>query len=98
MGRHKIPAGTFFTDSPEIRVRCVRDNDEFVRDTLKREEGETNKGSEKNPFSRPLNNEERDGHLARLRGVRRMYSFLYEMGDIAKVYYHGQVSIYEVVW
>lgn len=98
MGRHKIPAGTFFTDSPEIRIRCLKNNDEFVRNTLQSEERESNKGFERNCFSRPLSDEERDGHLARLRGVQRMYSFLYEMSDEARVYYHEQVSTCEAVW
>ena len=93
MGRHTIPAGTFFTDSPDIRIRCVKDNDEFVRDTLNREEGLTNKGLNKNCFSRPQSDRERDGHLARLQGVRRMHSFLHQMGDKATVLYHGKVSI-----
>ena len=92
MGRHTIPAGTFFTDSPEIRIRCPQNKDEMVRNTLQSEESENDKGLEKNCFSRPLSDEERDGHLARLRGVRRMYSFLEEMGDQAKVYYHERVS------
>lgn len=93
MGRHTILARTFFTDSPEIRIRCAKDNDEFVRDTLNREEGETDKGFERNCFLRPPSDGERDGHLARLKGVRRMYAFLLEMGDKAKVHYHGQMSI-----
>lgn len=93
MGEHTIPAGTFFTDSPDIRIQCAKDNDGFVRNTLNREEGENNKGFERNCFLRPQSNEERDGHLARLKGVRRMYSFLHEMGDKAEVYYHGEVSI-----
>ena len=96
MVRHTIPAGTFFTDSPEIRIQCVKDNDGFVRETLKREEGETNKGFERNCLLRPPSDEERDGHLTRLKGVRRMHSFLHEMHEMrdeAKVHYHGQVSI-----
>ena len=93
MGRYTIPAGTFFTDSPEVRIRCVKDDDEFVLDTLRKGEEEVNKGSERNCFLRPASDEERDGHLARLKGVLTMHSFLHKMGDKAKVYYHGQVSI-----
>jgi len=92
MGIHTIPADTFFTCSPEIRIRCVKDDDGFVSETLKREEGEADKGGEINCFLRPASDEERDGHLARLRGVQRMNSFLKRMGRSATVYYHGKVS------
>ena len=93
MGRHMIPAGTFFTDSPDIRIRCIKDKDEFVGDTLNREEGLINKGLDKNCFSGPRSDKERDGHLARLQGVQRMHSFLRQMGDKAMVLYHGKVNI-----
>ena len=51
-------------DSPEIRIRCIKDDDEFVLDTLRKGkgEGEVNKGFKINCFLRPANDEEQDGH------------------------------------
>jgi hypothetical protein len=92
MGNHTIPAGTLFTDSPEVRITCRNEDDGFVLATLERELGETSKRSEKNCFLRPASDEERDGHLARLKGILRMDSFLRKIGDMAKTYHHGEVS------
>lgn len=91
MGRHMIPAGTFFTDSPDIRIQCIKDKDEFVRDILNREEGLTNKKFDKNCFFRSRSDKERDGHLARFQRVQRMHFFLRQTGDQVTVFYHEKV-------
>jgi hypothetical protein len=83
MGIYKIPSDTFFRGSPEIRIRCAKDHDGFVSESMKREKGEIDKGGEMNCFLRPTTDEKRDGHLMRLRGVHRMDYFLRRMGSSA---------------
>ncbi|KFY94701.1 hypothetical protein V498_03770 [Pseudogymnoascus sp. VKM F-4517 (FW-2822)] len=96
MGNHVIPEGTFYTYSPQIKIRCQNDRDEIVLVTLQKEEAETDKGGEKHCFLRPPSNEERDKHLARLQGVERMDSFLRQMEGSARVYFHGFESGWNV--
>lgn len=94
MGNHVIPEGTFYTYSPQIKIKCKKDQDEIVLVALQKEEAETNKGGEKHCFLRPLSNKERDEHLARLQGAKRMDSFLRQMDGSARVYFHGFVSLF----
>jgi hypothetical protein len=93
MGRHVIPEGAFFTHSPEIAIRCPKENDEYVQNTLDTERGILMKGTPMNCFLRPPSNEEREGHQARMNGVKRMDMFLRRMGNKATVRYHGTVRI-----
>lgn len=92
MGNHVIPEGTFYTYSPQIKIKCKKDQDEIVLAALQKEEAETNKGGEMHCFLRPPSNKERDEHLARLQGAERMDSFLRQMDGSARVYFHGFVS------
>ncbi|KFY64165.1 hypothetical protein V496_03438 [Pseudogymnoascus sp. VKM F-4515 (FW-2607)] len=89
MGNHVIPEGTFYTFSPQIKIKCKKDQDEIVLAALQKEEAETNKGGEMHCFLRPPSNKERDEHLARLQGAERMNSFLGQMDGSARVYFHG---------
>lgn len=93
MGRFTIPEGTFFTHSPQIRVRCQKADDATVSETLENEGKIAMKGSSMNCFERPASDEERKGHEARLKGVVRMHMFLDRMKDKATVWYYGQVSM-----
>lgn len=92
MGNHVIPEGTFYTFSPQIKIKCKKDQDEIVLAALQKEEAETNKGGEMHCFLRPPSNKERDEHLARLQGAERMNSFLSQMDGSARVYFHGFVG------
>jgi hypothetical protein len=91
MGEHTIPEGAFFTHSPKITVRCRKEDDKFVQDTLDNERGIFMKGTSMNCFQRPSSDEDRKGHHARLSGVKRMDQFLRYMGNKATVRYHGKV-------
>lgn len=93
MGRHTIPAGAFFTNSPEISIRCPLSQDETVLEAMRWAEEREGKGGEMNCFLRSSGDGERDGHLARLLGVQRMYALLLVFQDKAKLKYHGHASI-----
>lgn len=97
MRYHHIPPDTFFIGSPEIHVNRTMEHDSYVLKTMREEEGNHEKGTDKNCFLRRASDQERDGHLARLKAVLRMDSFLHKVGDAAKVFYHGQVSAFHIV-
>lgn len=95
MASHTIPAGTFFTYSPEIRIRCSQAIDPLVQDALDEEERNPEKGAKINCFMRPSSDEERDGHLVRLQGILRMNDFLRKveaLGKTARLFYHTKVG------
>ena len=94
MSKYTIESGTFFTDSPEIRINCNEEDDIYVQETIQKEQAETAKGHEKNYFLRPTCDTERDGHLTRLKGVLRLHEFLMKLNDIAELFQHGGVSNY----
>jgi hypothetical protein len=94
MGRHTIPAGAFFTYSPDLSFRCPSSQDDTVLEAIRWTEERKEKGGEMNCFLRSSSNEERDGHLARLLGVQRMHALLLVLQDNAKVKYYGKVSIF----
>lgn len=93
MGRHTIPAGAFFTNSPEISIRCPPSQDDTVLEAIRWTEEREEKGGEMNCFLRSSSDGERDGHLARLLGVQRMHDLLLVLQDNAKVKYYGIASI-----
>jgi hypothetical protein len=94
MDNHTIPATTFFTNSPEIRIRCTADHDNLVSETLEQDNNEPNKGGEINCFLRKASDQEQDGHIIRLEGVQRMDSFLRKMNGQTRELYHAQVSCF----
>lgn len=93
MSRHMISVETFFTNSLDIRIRCIKKKNEFIKNTLNREKASTNKRLDKICFFRSRSDKERDEHLTRLQEVQRMHSFLHQMSDNATVLYHEKVSI-----
>lgn len=92
MGAHTIPADTFFTRSPEIRIRTTSDRDHLVKSFLNEHTQLLKNALPVDCFLRSASDEERDGHLARLKGVQRMATFLQDMGADATMYYHDRVS------
>lgn len=94
---HIIPAGTFFTASPEIRIRYTEDEQglaQFVIDTYAKEDQIPKVDSKIDCFLRKACDDERDKHLARLQGVQRMDAFLRRVREKAELdlFQHGKVS------
>lgn len=91
---HIIPAGAFFTYSPQIHISKDPAVDDTVREAIIWTEKRSEKGGEMNCQLRPGSDKERDGHLARIVGVRKMHAMLLELNGktIYKLTWHGKVS------
>ena len=76
-----IQAGGLFTNSPEIHIRRHPAIDDTVNDAMEWIKQRAEKGGQMNCQVRPSSDEERDGHLARLIGVRKMDAMLRELKD-----------------
>lgn len=79
MADHIIPAGDFFTYSPEIRICQNPIVEDTVRDATIWIEQQAEKGGRMNCQLHPSSDEERGGHLARLIGVKKMHDMLLEL-------------------
>lgn len=93
MGIFTIPEDAFFTHSPQISIRCQKDDDVIVLETSENEGKIVMKGAPMNCFERPGSDQERNSYEARLKGVVRMDTFLRRMGGKATVQCHGKVCI-----
>ena len=80
----------FFTHSPEIRILCKMEKAALLQSTRLQAQARTVEGTPMDPFQRPSSDNERDGHLARLRGVTMMDDSLRDMDKSAVTYYHGK--------
>jgi hypothetical protein len=96
MVRHRFPVEAFFAGSPELRITgCPPNAGNTVHAALAWTQQHGGRGGEINCFMRPSCAEERDGHLARLKGVLRMHALLKEleqMGAKCTLHYHGMAS------
>jgi hypothetical protein len=94
MAYHIIPAGDFFSYSPEIRVRRSPTVENAVREATIWIEQQAEKGGRMNCQLHPSSNEERGGHLAQLIGVKMMHAMLLELKGKTdyKLIYHKMVS------
>ncbi|USP82254.1 hypothetical protein yc1106_09528 [Curvularia clavata] len=79
MAYHTIPAGDFFTYSPKIRIRRNPAVDDAVNKATIWIEQQADKGGRMNCQLHPSSDEERDGHLTRLMGVKKMHAMLLEL-------------------
>ncbi|KAK1144418.1 hypothetical protein N8T08_005571 [Aspergillus melleus] len=92
-----IEPNKFFPGSPKIRMtKLTEDERREVLQTVEELQGE---GEDEdnvfdwiNAFQRRASAEERDKHLKRLRGVRKMDQILRKMEDKATLYYHTKVT------
>lgn len=91
---HTIPAGDFFTYSPKIRIRRNPTVDDAVNEATIWIEQQADKGGRMNCQLHPSSDEERDGHLTRLMGVRKMHAMLLKLKGKTdyKLIYHKMVS------
>jgi hypothetical protein len=98
MKKHIIPAGAFFTDSPEIHIRCHPAIEDAVTKAKDWIEQHDEKGGRMNCQIRPSSNDERDGHLIRLLGVKKMHHMLSEVQGQTDCWlmYHKKASSYSL--
>lgn len=90
MVNHVIPAGAFFTHSPEICIRRPSAVKDIVAGADAWIEQYGGAGGEMNCQLRPGSDAERDGHLARFKGVERMQAMLLELkgkSDYSLIYH-----------
>lgn len=94
MKKHVIPAGDFFTHSPEIHIRRNPAVEDAVREAVAWIEHQPEKGGQMNCQLRQTSNEERDGHLTRLIGVMKMHAMLLDLKGKTDCWliYHKTVS------
>jgi hypothetical protein len=94
MAYHTIPAGDFFSYSPEIRICRNPTVEDAVREAMIWIEQQPEKGGRMNCQLHPSSDEERGGHLARLIGVKKMHAMLLQLKGNTdyKLIYHKMVS------
>jgi hypothetical protein len=94
MAYHIIPAGDFFTYSPEIRIPQNPTVEDAIREATTWIEQQAEKGGQMNCQLYPSSDEERGGHLARLIGVRKMHTMLLELRGKTdyELIYHKMVN------
>lgn len=94
MKKHIIPENGFFTNGPEIHIRRYPAVEEAVREAMEWIEQQTEKGGQRNCRTRPSFDEERDGHLIRLLGAKKMHAMLLKVKDKTRYWlkYHKMVS------
>ncbi|KAH7554819.1 hypothetical protein BM1_07480 [Bipolaris maydis] len=78
---HIIPAGEFFSFSPEIRIRKNPAIEDIVSEARKWIKEHPEKGGKINCQKYPTSDKERYGHLVRLIGVNKMHAMLRELKD-----------------
>ncbi|CAI6336603.1 unnamed protein product [Periconia digitata] len=81
MVRYTFPAGAFFTYSPEIRIRQNPAVEDTIREVAIWIEQNAERGGRMNCQLFPSSDVERDGHLARLIGVKKMHAMLLKIKD-----------------
>jgi hypothetical protein len=93
---HIIPAGGFYSYSPEIRISRNPAVDGTVEGAKKWIQEQAERGGSMNCQLLPDSDEVRDGHLTRLRGVKKMHVMLLELKSKTKysLVYHKTVSPY----
>jgi hypothetical protein len=96
MKKYIFQKDAFFTDSPEIHIRRHPAVEDIVRQNKVWIEQQVENGGRMNCQTRPLSDEERDGHLVRLLGVQKMHAMLLVVKDETDYWlkYHNLVSFW----
>jgi hypothetical protein len=99
MARRSIPADAFFKRSPKISVPQGDARSPTFREAFMWTELNGHLGVPVDCFLRTKSDEERDAHLARLKGILKMYAFLTKLereGVEYRVYYNNRVCLFDL--
>ena len=95
MVQYKFEAGEFFRGSPEVRIlksKLTAEEDQVYVKTRQEVDEIQDHGLDINCWQREPSDHERDGHIARLEGAKKLDAFLRSVSkDKRKLKHHGKV-------